>query len=81
MISTVGTFSSPVAFALFLTKIRTGSRGRLLDAEAERLGEADVQAFETEGLIGTPAGRGGAHLTVSSRRGPALRAADLVDHR
>jgi type IV secretion system protein TrbE len=27
--------------------------GRLLDAEAERLGEADVQAFETERLIGT----------------------------
>ncbi|MGH6836265.1 MAG: conjugal transfer protein TrbE [Methylocella sp.] len=29
-----------------------GPCGRLLDAEAERLGEADVQAFETEGLIG-----------------------------
>jgi type IV secretion system protein VirB4 len=29
--------------------------GHLLDAEAERLGEADVQAFETEGLIGTGA--------------------------
>ncbi len=27
-----------------------GSYGRLLDAEAERLGGADVQAFETEGL-------------------------------
>jgi type IV secretion system protein VirB4 len=32
-----------------------GSWGRLLDAEAERLGAADVQAFETEGLIGTAA--------------------------
>jgi type IV secretion system protein TrbE len=32
-----------------------GPYGRLLDAEAERLGEADVQAFETEGLIGTSA--------------------------
>jgi type IV secretion/conjugal transfer VirB4 family ATPase len=32
-----------------------GPYGRLLDAEAERLGEADVQAFETEGLIGTGA--------------------------
>jgi type IV secretion/conjugal transfer VirB4 family ATPase len=32
-----------------------GSYGRLLDAEAERLGEAAVQAFETEGLVGTPA--------------------------
>ena len=32
-----------------------GPWGRLLDAEAERLGEADVQAFETEGLIGTGA--------------------------
>jgi type IV secretion system protein VirB4 len=30
-----------------------GPWGRLLDAEAERLGQADVQAFETEGLIGT----------------------------
>jgi type IV secretion system protein TrbE len=29
-----------------------GPWGRLLDAEVERLGEADVQAFETEGLIG-----------------------------
>ena len=32
-----------------------GPFGRLLDAEAERLGDADVQAFETEGLIGTGA--------------------------
>ncbi len=32
-----------------------GPWGRLLDAESERLGEADVQAFETEGLIGTGA--------------------------
>ena len=32
-----------------------GPWGRLLDAEAERLGGADVQAFETEGLIGTGA--------------------------
>jgi type IV secretion/conjugal transfer VirB4 family ATPase len=32
-----------------------GPWGRLLDAEAERLGDADVQAFETEGLIGTGA--------------------------
>ena len=30
-----------------------GPYGRLLDAEAEYLGEASVQAFETEGLIGT----------------------------
>src|SRR6266446_3115107 len=36
-----------------------GPWGRLLDAEAERLGEAQVQAFETEGLIG-----GGAALAV-----------------
>lgn len=28
-----------------------GAYGRLLDAEAERLGESDVLAFETEGLI------------------------------
>ena len=32
-----------------------GPYGRLLDAEHERLGEAYVQAFETEGLIGTRA--------------------------
>jgi type IV secretion system protein TrbE len=32
-----------------------GPWGRLLDAEAERLGGADVQAFETEGLIGSGA--------------------------
>jgi type IV secretion system protein TrbE len=32
-----------------------GPFGRLLDAEAERLGETDVQAFETEGLIGSAA--------------------------
>jgi type IV secretion system protein VirB4 len=32
-----------------------GPYGRLLDAEAERLGGAEAQAFETEGLIGTSA--------------------------
>ncbi|MEM8758756.1 MAG: conjugal transfer protein TrbE [Pseudomonadota bacterium] len=32
-----------------------GPWGQLLDAEEEALGEADVQAFETEGLIGTAA--------------------------
>jgi type IV secretion/conjugal transfer VirB4 family ATPase len=32
-----------------------GPFGRLLDAETERLRDADVQAFETEGLIGTEA--------------------------
>ncbi|PTW63135.1 type IV secretion system protein VirB4 [Breoghania corrubedonensis] len=32
-----------------------GACGRLLDAETEHLGEASVQAFETEGLIGTGA--------------------------
>ncbi len=32
-----------------------GPYGRLLDAEAEWLGSASVQAFETEGLIGTGA--------------------------
>ena len=32
-----------------------GPWGRLLDADAERLGQADVQAIETEGLIGTGA--------------------------
>ena len=32
-----------------------GPSGRLLDAETERLGEASVRVFETEGLIGTGA--------------------------
>ena len=32
-----------------------GPYGRLLDAEAELLGSADVQAFEIEGLVGTGA--------------------------
>jgi type IV secretion system protein TrbE len=32
-----------------------GPYGRLLDAETEHLGAGDVQAFETEGLIGTGA--------------------------
>src|SRR5436190_641037 len=32
-----------------------GPSGRLLDAEFERLGQASVQAFEPEGLIGTSA--------------------------
>ena len=32
-----------------------GPWGRLLDAESERLGEAEIQAFETEGLIGASA--------------------------
>ncbi len=32
-----------------------GPWGRLLDAEEERLGEAEVQAFETEGLVGSAA--------------------------
>jgi type IV secretion/conjugal transfer VirB4 family ATPase len=33
----------------------SGPWGRLLDAETEYLGEANVQAFETEGLIGSAA--------------------------
>ncbi|MBL8772190.1 MAG: conjugal transfer protein TrbE [Phenylobacterium sp.] len=32
-----------------------GPWGRLLDAESERLGKAEVQAFETEGLVGSAA--------------------------
>jgi type IV secretory pathway VirB4 component len=38
-----------------------GPFGRLLDAETERLGAADVQVFETEGLIG----RGAAPAVLS----------------
>ena len=33
----------------------SGPYGRLLDADHEAFGTSDVQAFETEGLIGTPA--------------------------
>jgi len=43
-----------------------GPFGRLLDAETERLGEASVQAFETEGLIG--AGAASAVLTYLFHR-------------
>jgi type IV secretion/conjugal transfer VirB4 family ATPase len=43
-----------------------GASGRLLDAEAEQLGSAPVQAFETEGLIG--AGAGPAVLTYLFHR-------------
>ena len=39
-----------------------GAYGRLLDAEAEHLGSADVQAFEIEGLIGTGAAPAVLHL-------------------
>jgi type IV secretion system protein VirB4 len=42
-----------------------GPWGRLLDAEAERLGEAEVQAFETEGLIPAFAGTSGAAAVLS----------------
>lgn len=43
-----------------------GAYGRLLDAEQERLGQASVQAFETEGLIGT--GAAGAALSYLFHR-------------
>lgn len=43
-----------------------GPWGRLLDAESEELGSADVQAFETEGLIG--AGAASAVLTYLFHR-------------
>jgi type IV secretion system protein TrbE len=43
-----------------------GPFGRLLDAEAEHLGSAEVQAFETEGLIG--AGAAAAVLTYLFHR-------------
>jgi len=33
----------------------SGPYGRLLDADVEHFGESDVQAFETEGLVGTAA--------------------------
>ncbi len=43
-----------------------GASGRLLDAEAEHLGSAAIQAFETEGLIG--AGAASAVLTYLFHR-------------
>jgi type IV secretion system protein VirB4 len=42
-----------------------GPWGRLMDAEAERLGEAEVQAFETEGLIGEFRGSGAAPAVLA----------------
>ncbi|MDQ2862012.1 MAG: conjugal transfer protein TrbE, partial [Pseudomonadota bacterium] len=42
-----------------------GPWGRLLDAEAERLGEAEIQAFETEGLIGGATGAGAAPAVLA----------------
>ena len=33
----------------------SGPYGRLLDADIEHFGKSDAQAFETEGLVGTPA--------------------------
>ena len=53
-----------------------GPFGRLLDAETERLGEASVQAFETEGLIGAAGRVCGPHLSV-----PPHRAAASMDAR
>ncbi|MGH6970203.1 MAG: conjugal transfer protein TrbE, partial [Caulobacteraceae bacterium] len=46
--------SAPLKRALIPYTL-AGPWGRLVDAEAERLGSADVQAFETEGLIGSGA--------------------------
>ena len=48
-----------------------GPYGRLLDADVEHFGESDAQAFETEGLIGTPAAPCGARLSVPPHRSPA----------
>ena len=58
-----------------------GPYGRLLDAENERLGEASVQAFETEGLIGT--GAAGAVLAYLFHRieGTPRWPADAAHHR
>jgi type IV secretion system protein VirB4 len=56
-----------------------GPYGRLLDAEAEHLGGADVQAFETEGLIGHGRRPRRSGLSVSSDRGPSRRPADASD--
>lgn len=63
-----------------------GPWGRLLDSEAERLGEANVQASETEGRIGTGAApavlaSGRARLSVPSRRGLARWQPHLADRR
>jgi type IV secretory pathway VirB4 component len=46
--------SQPLKRALMPYTV-AGPWGRLLDAEAERIGTADVQAFETEGLVGSAA--------------------------
>ena len=51
-----------------------GPYGRLLDAEAERLGEADVQAFETEGPDRNLCRARGAGLSLPSHRSIGLTA-------
>jgi type IV secretion/conjugal transfer VirB4 family ATPase len=54
-----------------------GPWGRLLDAEAEHLGETSVQAFETEGLIGTgaaPAVLARWHCPPTARIGRGMQA-------
>jgi len=58
-----------------------GPYGRLLDAESERLGSASVQAYETEGLVGTGAVPAGARLSLPSHRRPPRRRADDDHHR
>ena len=53
-----------------------GPSGRLLDAETERLGDASVQVFETEGLIGDRRRARRTRLSLSSHRRPPRRPAD-----
>ena len=58
-----------------------GPYGRLLDAESERLGAAAVQAFETEGLIGTGAAPAVLAYLFHRIEDRARRPADAAHHR
>jgi type IV secretory pathway VirB4 component len=58
-----------------------GPYGRLLDAEAEHLGEASVQAFETEGPDRHGRRRRRARLSLPPHRGPPRRSPHAADRR
>src|SRR3546814_18984012 len=56
-----------------------GPYGRLLDADGEMFGTSDAPAFETEGLVGTPAAPAVlAYLFQRLRRRPAGRPRLLI---
>ena len=58
-----------------------GPYGRLLDAEAERLGEADSPGLRDRGADRHRRRAGRARLSLPSHRRPARWPADAADHR